>query len=190
MQETGQNNQHTDPTVEEFLAWVREKPGPLVQERLRILAERYPYSDLVQVLYLRSLKGQDDEEFERQLRKTAILVRSRERLLRILQEDELFEDAVQKGVPSSDRDQLLEQFLKKRPRIVPNSATHEEAEQIAEDSVREDPGNVSETLARIYAMQGKKEKARQMYEKLSLKYPEKSAYFAAQIEKIKSNSNI
>jgi len=45
---------------------------------------------------------------------------------------------------------------------------------------------VTETLASIYAQQGYYQKAIQIFEKLSLKYPEKSTYFAAHIEKVKN----
>jgi tetratricopeptide (TPR) repeat protein len=38
---------------------------------------------------------------------------------------------------------------------------------------------VTETLARIYEKQGNLQKAIDAYRKLALKYPEKSAYFAA-----------
>ncbi|MBP5538642.1 MAG: hypothetical protein J6X69_02225 [Bacteroidales bacterium] len=45
---------------------------------------------------------------------------------------------------------------------------------------------VTETLAQIYASQGYFAQAMEIYEKLILAYPEKSAYFAALIEKLKS----
>ena len=43
----------------------------------------------------------------------------------------------------------------------------------------------TETMAAVYAIQGKTEKAIAIYKKLSLNYPEKSAYFAQLIEKLK-----
>jgi len=45
----------------------------------------------------------------------------------------------------------------------------------------------TETLAQIYAEQGYTEEAKQIYSKLSLRYPEKSVYFAALIEKLDKN---
>jgi|GEM_PF-1038098 len=58
--------------------------------------------------------------------------------------------------------------------------------KIIEKSVKTDTGLVSETLADLLVSQGKNKKAIKMYEQLSLKFPEKSAYFAAQIKKLMS----
>jgi len=44
---------------------------------------------------------------------------------------------------------------------------------------------VTETLAKIYALQGNVNKAIRAYEILSLRFPQKSAYFATLIKKLK-----
>jgi len=46
---------------------------------------------------------------------------------------------------------------------------------------------LTETMAEVFAQQGKASKAAEVYEKLSLLNPLKSAYFAAKIEQLKSN---
>lgn len=60
-------------------------------------------------------------------------------------------------------------------------------ERKAKESLLENEHLVTETLAKIYAMQGNVAKAIRSYEILSLKYPQKSAYFASLIQKLKQN---
>ncbi len=70
-----------------------------------------------------------------------------------------------------------------KPAPVPKTGV---AQTLAERSVSENKEVLSETLAKLYAQQGHREKAITMYRRLGLAFPEKSAYFAAAIEKLKN----
>ncbi len=59
------------------------------------------------------------------------------------------------------------------------------ADQKAKESLLENEELVTETLAKIYALQGNINKAIRAYQILSLKYPNKSAYFASLIEDLR-----
>jgi len=52
-----------------------------------------------------------------------------------------------------------------------------------------DDAYYTQTLAEIYATQGYLEQAKEIYSKLILRYPEKSAYFATLIEKLNNINN-
>lgn len=56
----------------------------------------------------------------------------------------------------------------------------------AKASLAQDDELVTETLAKIYELQKKYDKAIKAYQTLSLKYPDKMAYFADKIEKLKN----
>ena len=61
--------------------------------------------------------------------------------------------------------------------------------KMARLSVQEDDDLVTETLANIYVHQQHFEKAIKAFEKLQLKYPEKSSYFANRIKDIQNQLN-
>jgi hypothetical protein len=84
---------------------------------------------------------------------------------------------------------LVEKFIKEEPRIKPPSKTSFfNPVNMAKKSVQDNDEFITETLARIYAKQGNIPKAIRAYQKLSLKFPEKSSYFAALIEELKRTS--
>jgi hypothetical protein len=83
---------------------------------------------------------------------------------------------------------LIDRFIMTSPRIERMTpAAEQPLKDLAEPSTEEQGTFITETLARIYVNQGYYFKAINIYEKLSLKYPEKSAYFASRIEKIKES---
>jgi hypothetical protein len=59
----------------------------------------------------------------------------------------------------------------------------------AKESLSEETLPVSETLAKIYQMQGNISKAIYVYQQLSLIIPEKKTYFASQIKSLKKKLN-
>ena len=82
--------------------------------------------------------------------------------------------------------ELIDKFIIANPRIEPQKEkTDVPNEDISKPFIEEAGGFVTETLAKIYLNQGYYSKAIDIYEKLSLKFPEKSSYFASQIEKVK-----
>ncbi len=87
-----------------------------------------------------------------------------------------------------DKSELIDRFIESSPRLEPRKDDKPQVD-ISEDSVKEHDGIFTDTLARIYVKQGYYSKAIFAYEKLILKYPEKSDYFAGQIETIKKLKN-
>jgi len=79
---------------------------------------------------------------------------------------------------------VMRRLPQKNREIVPDIAAEHQVQAIAAHSI-ERREVVTETMAEVLAMQGMREKATEMYRKLSLLEPEKSAYFAEKIEQLK-----
>lgn len=107
------------------------------------------------------------------------------------------DDSVKKnddtGLPDSGRQaDLIEQFIRDNPTIQPRTdqnPPHIELDEPKDDQENDKDEYITETLSRIYLKQGHYQKAIDSFQRLSLKFPEKSIYFAQQIEEIKKLLN-
>ena len=81
---------------------------------------------------------------------------------------------------------LIKAFSKKEIKLatIKEIEANQNTENLAESSTQINDNIVSESLAKIFAKQGKTQKAIEIYKKLSLKFPDKRAYFADLIEKL------
>ena len=85
--------------------------------------------------------------------------------------------------------EIIDKFIAENPSISRPKQEFFNPISAAQESVIDQENIVSETLATIYEKQGYFEKAISIYEKLKLKYPEKSIIFAGQIKTLKNKLN-
>lgn len=83
---------------------------------------------------------------------------------------------------------IIDKFISEEPQIKAPSPEKVSLENKARKSALDESGFVSETLARIYTEQGLFHKAIDTYKKLSLKFPEKSLYFADLIKQLEKQN--
>ncbi|HTH55666.1 MAG TPA: hypothetical protein VL728_06440 [Cyclobacteriaceae bacterium] len=85
-----------------------------------------------------------------------------------------------------EQNEIIDQFIKTQPSITRKpAATPPQTGDLSEPSGQFGENIVSETLVEILLKQGKKEKAIEALKKLIWKFPQKKAYFAAQIEELR-----
>ena len=95
-----------------------------------------------------------------------------------------------KSPPIANKLELIDRFISENPKIKP--VTNQPKPKLVNNDDDMSDSLMTETLARIYLEQKNYKKAIQSYKILSLKYPEKSGFFADQIkavEELKENNN-
>ena len=80
---------------------------------------------------------------------------------------------------------IIDTFIESNPKIKPVSKTAQNID-VSNESLEENDSLMTETLAKVYLEQKKYENAIKAYRILSLKYPEKSGFFADRIKAIKN----
>lgn len=177
-------------------------------KKLKLLTEKYPWFQLGWMLYLKNLKQINSPEYQLILKKVAVRVPNRKLLYNYLHADfqknsdkneyenslHVF-DETDNEIENSEGSSLIDKFLMLKPGAIRRISDNQESEgmenraAILEKSVTENDELITESLASIYLQQKNYEKALTAYKKLSLKYPEKSIYFATQIEEIEKLKN-
>lgn len=173
---------------EDFISYMRhpellnEKSLPEIRE----ISQHYPYFQTARLLYIRNLKNTDDLSYHTELKKASINVPDRARLDQILNTSSttITSDAPPKEAPLLKHHDLIDRFITEDPHIKPVGEFNE-ADTVVIDNTNVTDSIFTESLAKIYIKQGQYAKAIRIFEKLNLKYPEKSSYFADQISFLK-----
>ncbi|MCC6691506.1 MAG: hypothetical protein IT235_08245 [Bacteroidia bacterium] len=165
-----------------------EKIGDLTKDAISKAIDASVDMQMSHLMYEEKLKKKKQEEAKADRNKT-IDKNAVQPFAEWLKRTKRFETA--KQVTRQQVIAMIDEFTRKqetegvRPRVEFFSP-----ENLAKKSVELDESIITETLAKILVKQKDYNKAIRAYEMLSLKYPEKSAFFAAQIVEIKKLKSI
>ncbi len=186
-----------------------KNPGLLNENTLqevKMLVKEYPAFDLGWAILLKNLKNLNMDEYEQILPEVALRIWDRKWLKKYLEFpsdiqqtekipylsiDDYSLESLENPIQNNQKKQagkmtLIENFLANGGKFERKSESNSglDHSDLSEKASEENDDIVTETFANILFSQGNYEKAIEAFKKLSLKFPEKSIYFAARIEEI------
>ncbi len=99
-------------------------------------------------------------------------------------EDEPTQEETPSTLSRKQKQQIIDSFIETNPKINVSPSASTPKKNIAKERLIPSDALMTETLARVYIEQKNFKKAKQAFRILSLKYPEKSGFFADQIRAI------
>ncbi len=134
---------------------------------------------------------EEPREVERDIKEIAEAKRRIEALLAGTPiEEETKQSSTKPKGKKKNQIEIIEKFIQNEPQLDRIKLADVEGANnmvdLASKSLKGHEAFETETLAQLMLKQGKRKRAIDIYEKLSLKFPEKRTYFASQIQKIKS----
>ena len=185
--------------------------------QLNEIIKEFPYFHTGQLLLCKGLHNIDSIRFKTQLRKAASYAANRKVLFQLINKqqnkktkktihinNELIKNEYHSFIDwlsiikteKIDRsknmksNQIIDIFIKNQPNLSRNNKQEFfKSTDIGKKSIIENKDLITETLAKVYTKQQHFDKAISVYQKLSLKYPQKSSYFADQIKLITKLKN-
>ena len=185
-------------------------------QKLENLIKDYPYFLQPKLYYLKILKDKKSKKYDSELKKTAISIYDRSWLFdwinlpwetkkdnnKTIEKDVTIKmnfidwiNYIEKNKVDINLSEsldkkfdLIETFLN-NPSKIEKEDLNRNQKDISIETLASENELMTETLAKIYLKQQKYKKAIDAFRILSLKYPEKNAFFADQIKKIKKLEN-
>jgi len=133
-----------------------------------------------------SKKKDDSKKIEKKVTPTAKVKEPTDLLIEEIKSTK--KKVTPEGPKQKEQIEIIENFIKTQPSITKNklATPPPSSNDLAESSLVYSDNIISETLVEILLKQGKKDKAIEVLKKLIWKFPQKKAYFAAQIEELKN----